>query len=137
MKVSVRSTPIPARVSPDPIPGQARDIKVLAVLLFDQAPEFSRNFQATLDINSCRVISSQHTFACRESLVGGLKESVALMIGVAARLDPLPTTFDHPGPDNTPHSRCVNRLLAEDDRLLCACRLINLIAVNLRFLWNI
>ena len=29
-------------------------------------------------------------------MVGGPKEKLLLMIGVATRLDPLPTTFDHP-----------------------------------------
>jgi hypothetical protein len=32
------------------------------VLLLDQAPELGRDFQATFDVNACRVISSQHTF---------------------------------------------------------------------------
>ena len=37
-------------------------------------------------------------------MVGGLKEKLTLMIGVATRLDPLPTTFDHPIADTTPRS---------------------------------
>ena len=45
------------------------------MLLVDEAPEFSWNFEATLDINSCRVISSQHSFEPDErALVGGPKE---------------------------------------------------------------
>jgi hypothetical protein len=37
-------------------------------------------------------------------MVGGLKEKLLPLIGVATRLDPLPTTFDHPTPDTTLHS---------------------------------
>ena len=39
-------------------------------------------------------------------MVGGLKEKLLLLIGVATRLDPLPTTFDHPPPDTTLQSQC-------------------------------
>src|SRR5215208_6562627 len=97
--------PFRQRVNPDTITLQARDIKVFAVLLVDQPPKFSWNFEATFDINSCRVISSQHILEPDErALVGGLKEKCCSMIGVATRLDPLPTTFDHPRPDTTPRS---------------------------------
>src|SRR6185436_19920378 len=98
--------PFRQRVNSNALASEARDIKVFAVLLFDQPPELRWNFQTTFDIDTCCVISSQHTFEPDErALVGGLKEKCCLMIGVDTRLDPLPTTFDHPRPDTTPRFR--------------------------------
>jgi len=46
------------------------------VLLFDQAPEFSWNFEATFDIDTCCVISSQHNFEPDERAGGWPKGKV-------------------------------------------------------------
>src|SRR5215204_5773159 len=54
---------------------QARDIKILAVLLLNESPELRSNLQTPLHINSRRVVSSQHSFGPDErALVGGPKE---------------------------------------------------------------
>src|SRR6185369_17842153 len=64
--------PLRQWVNANVLAGEARDIKVFAVLLFYQPPKLSRNFQTAFDIDTRCVISSQHTFEPYErALVGG------------------------------------------------------------------
>src|SRR6185503_5361375 len=95
--------PLRQWVNANVLAGEARDIKVFAVLLFYQPPKLSRNFQTAFDIDTRCVISSQHTFEPNERSIGGWPTGKVLLIGVATRLDPLPTTFDHPRSDTTLH----------------------------------
>src|SRR5678816_4939319 len=57
-------------VNPNVLASEARDIKVFAVLLFDQSPKLSRNFEAPFNVDSRRVVSSQHNFRPDESIGG-------------------------------------------------------------------